>query len=233
MTGETCAAAVRSIRAYRAAHWLLASDDPVKTIAFRAGYDNAQSFGRAFRDIFGVSPTAFRRGRATSVFPHNPPKGDLLMFTVTLRTQDPIRLAGMPHKGAYYEIGRTFEQLSAVFSSRNLWAHSKGMVGVYFDDPNMVAEADLKSLAGTIVGPDFEMPDDLEEATLQGGPHAVIVFEGPYAGLKSAYDYLYGPWLDESCKEPADAPSYEIYLNSPMDTAPDDLRTEICLPLKA
>jgi AraC family transcriptional regulator len=25
---------------------------------------------------------------------------------------------------------------------------------------------------------------------------------------------------------------FEVYLNSPMDTAPEDLVTEICLPLK-
>jgi hypothetical protein len=35
-----------------------------------------------------------------------------------------------------------------------------------------------------------------------------------------------------SGEEDADSPAFEVYLNSPMDTAPEDLLTEICLPLK-
>jgi AraC family transcriptional regulator len=38
--------------------------------------------------------------------------------------------------------------------------------------------------------------------------------------------------LPRSGREPADAAMFDIYLNSPMDTAPEDLLTEICLPLK-
>jgi AraC family transcriptional regulator len=32
--------------------------------------------------------------------------------------------------------------------------------------------------------------------------------------------------------KPADAPSFEVHLNAPMDTAPEDLITELHLPLK-
>ena len=38
-------------------------------------------------------------------------------------------------------------------------------------------------------------------------------------------------WLVQSGREAADAPVFEEYLNSPKDTAPADLVTEICLPL--
>jgi AraC family transcriptional regulator len=60
----------------------------------------------------------------------------------------------------------------------------------------------------------------------------VVTYKGPYSGLEAAYTALFGNWLPESGEEPADAPCYELYLNSPMDTAPEDLITEICLPLK-
>jgi hypothetical protein len=35
-----------------------------------------------------------------------------------------------------------------------------------------------------------------------------------------------------SGEESADSPAFEVYPNSPMDTPPEDLLTEICLPLK-
>lgn len=56
---------------------------------------------------------------------------------------------------------------------------------------------------------------------------AVMHCKGPYAGLKAAYDYLFGEWLPKSGEDP----SFEIYLNDPTDTALDDLLTDICVPL--
>ncbi|MGB7318507.1 MAG: GyrI-like domain-containing protein, partial [Planktotalea sp.] len=116
--------------------------------------------------------------------------------------------------------------------ARNLWPQARGMVAVYHDDPNTVAADELRSHAGVEVGPDFKMPEGLEEVTIKSGETAVLVFKGAYMGLQQAYDWLYGQWLPNSGRVPADAPSYEAYLNSPMDTAPDDLLTEICVPLQ-
>jgi AraC family transcriptional regulator len=48
----------------------------------------------------------------------------------------------------------------------------------------------------------------------------------------AAYDWLYGQWLPSSGREAADAPVFEDYLNSPRDTLPTELRTDIYLPLK-
>jgi AraC family transcriptional regulator len=42
---------------------------------------------------------------------------------------------------------------------------------------------------------------------------------------------LLGIWLPASGESYGTTPMFEVYLNSPMDTAPDDLLTEICLPL--
>jgi AraC family transcriptional regulator len=60
----------------------------------------------------------------------------------------------------------------------------------------------------------------------------VLTFTGPYAGLPAAWDQLYAAWLPASGEEPADSPPFEVYLNSPMDTAQEALVTEICVPLR-
>ncbi len=233
MTGETCAQAARRIRLYRAGHMLVQTKLPVSRIAADVGYDNTDSFARAFRDAYGLTPAAFRKAGRPCASPITIQIGDDDMYPVTIRPQNALRLASLTHRGAYTEISDAFGQLAAVFSSRGLWAQSRGMAGVYFDDPSTVAVADLRSAAGIIVGPEFEMPEDLEELVLPAGDHAILTLEGPYTGLPNAYQYLYGPWLQESGREPADAPSFEIYLNDPTDTAPADLRTEVCLPLAA
>ena len=76
------------------------------------------------------------------------------------------------------------------------------------------------------------IPEGTVELTLAGGRHAVLHYRGPYAGLMAGYTQLYGTWLPTSGQEPRDAPPFELYLNSPMETAPADLLTDICVPLR-
>ena len=232
MTGETCAQATRRIRLHRAACWLVQTDDPVAEVAKRCGYPNAQSFTRAFGEVFGMPPGKFRkRGDLTSP-PLHRRKGEYPMLPVEIITAQPRRLAALAHKGPYLEIGGAFQQVAGVFSARNLWPHAQGMIGIYYDDPDLVAPENLNSHAGVIVDNGFAMPDNLEDVVVPGGRMAVMHFKGPYAGLKTAYDYLFGQWLLNSGNEPRDAPCFEVYLNDPSQTAPDDLLTDICVPLQ-
>jgi AraC family transcriptional regulator len=232
-TGETLAQTVRRMRMTRAAFELARGEADIPALARRVGYADATSFTRAFSEMFGQPPGAFR-GRTE--FRPQPPtlqEGVPLMLPVILRDEPARRLAAVPHRGSYFEINRAFEKLAALMAARGLFASAGKMVGVYYDDPSSVAAKALRSHAGCELGDAAPIDAPLEVVKLPAGPHAVLTFKGPYAGLPAAYDQLYGSWLPASGHVPADAPPFEVYLNSPMDTAPDDLLTEICLPLRA
>lgn len=51
--------------------------------------------------------------------------------------------------------------------------------------------------------------------------------------MKDAYHWLYGVWLPASGYEISERPGFETYLNSPVDTKPEDLRSDIYLPVEA
>ena len=153
------------------------------------------------------------------------------MHDVTTRDEPSRRLAGLPHKGAYHEIGKSFEAFGAICESRRLWPQVGAVLGVYFDSPETVAEEELRSFAGAEFA-GGALPEGMEEVKLAGGKTAVLTYKGPYSGIHAAYHSLFGNWLPQSGEEPADQPCYEIYLNNPRDTAPEELLTEICLPLK-
>ena len=230
MTGETCAQAVRRIRAHRAGMLLVQTDWPVALIASRTGHRNAQSFARSFRTHFGVTPAVFRARGVPGDF-ELLRKGEEHMSEFEIRDMGPTRLAALPHRGAYSEIGAAFQQLAAIFTARNLWGQARGMVGVYHSDPTSVPEAELRSHAGVRVPADFEMPDVLEEVVLPAGAHAVSHYTGPYAGLPAAWDALFGKSLPASGRMPADLPSFEVYLNDPTEVSPEALETELCVPV--
>ena len=153
------------------------------------------------------------------------------MHPVTIRTEPARRLIGLPHKGAYEEIGRSFEAFFALCQSRNLWSDLRASLAVYMDNPDTVATDELRSFAGAdYVGQDT--PEGMDEVRLEGGKTAVLTYKAPYSGIPAAYDSFYGNWLPQSGEEPADAPCFEVYLNDPREVAPEELLTEICMPLK-
>lgn len=230
MTGETCAQAVRRIRAHKAAHWLVQTDWPVSVIALRSGHRNVQSFARTFRAQFGVTPAEFRAAGVPGDF-ELLRTGRLKMADFEIRELPTRRLAALPHQGSFSEIGRAFQQVAAVFNARRLWPEARGMVGVYYSDPSAMPEAELRSHAGIAVGAEFDMPEVLEEVVLPAGSHAVMLYKGPYAGLPAAWEALYGKALPASGRLPAESPSFELYLNDPTEVVPEDLLTEICVPL--
>lgn len=230
MTGETCAQAVRRIRAHKAAHWLVQTDWPVPVIARRSGHRSVRSFARAFRAQYGVTPAAFRAAGVPGDF-ELLRTGRLKMVEYEIKEMPSRRLAALPHRGSYSDIGGAFQQVAAVFNARHLWPEARGMVGVYHSDPSAVPEAELRSHAGIAVAAEFDMPEVLEELVLPAGAHAVMLYKGPYAGLPAAWEALYGKALPASGRLPAESPSFELYLNDPTEVAPEELLTEICVPL--
>jgi AraC family transcriptional regulator len=231
-TGETLADAVRRIRLLKAANALIASDAPLDHIAARHGYADAASFSRAFSAFHQLSPGAFRaRGQAIAVnLRHS--AGATPMFPVTIETLEPARAAGVLHTGPYAGIGAAFQQLGGILAARNLFAQTRALFAIYHDAPDAKPEAELRSHVAVILGDGFP-PDlpGLDYFDVAGGKHAVLKHTGPYATLGPAYDWLYGKWLPQSGEEPRDAPPIELYVNDPRSTPPDQLRTDIRLPL--
>ena len=232
VVGETAASTVRRMRLHRAAVALVQGTDPVPVIARAVGYPQIASFTRAFAGHHGLTPAAFRNRGELRPFPLLSAKKGTLMYPVITRTDPARRLAAVAHKGPYPEINRAFEKLGSTVAARGFYGRLGHMVGVYYDSPADVKPADLRSHAGLEAPADLPINAPLVEVTLPAGRLAVLTFTGPYAGLPAAYDQLMGIWLPQSGEVPADSPIFEVYLNSPMDTAPEALVTEVCLPLQ-
>ncbi len=239
ITGETCAQTIRRIRMFRAANMLVQTDKTVAEIAALVGYDNVQSFGRSFRGAFGKTPVVFRQssdlaGDQTSPqSPADPPlkKGTYSMFPVNVTEAPRRRLATLPRVGPYQEGDTNYGKLFTILGASGQMQHALGVVGIYYDDPEVVPAAELRSAACMIMNDAAEIPPELTEMILPAGRVIVLRHKGPYAGLAAAYKYLYGEWIPSHDYELADQPCFEIYLNDASKTPPNELLTEICVPI--
>ena len=154
------------------------------------------------------------------------------MYDVALAPVPAMTLIAVDHRGSYMSIGKSFDLLFATLASRNLIRPDLRMIGVYLDDPTSVPESELRSQAAVAVTDPILVDAPLLTTHIRSGDYAVLKYKGPYGDMRAAYDWLFGQWLPASGREAADAPVFEEYLNSPRDTPPTELRTNIYLPLK-
>ena len=234
VTGETAVQAVRRIRLYRAAVALAQGSDCLGRIAASVGYPLAASFSRVFSESYGLSPLAFRNQNKLRRTHLSQEQRTKTMYPIEIRYEPARRLAAIVHTGAYDKIGHAFERLAATIGSRGLLPQTGKIIAVYYNDA-LISEAALRSHASFEVGAATPITAPLEEVMLPAGRYAVLRFKGPYPGLPMAFDHLVTAWLPSSgevvAKDFDHTPTFDIHLNSPLDTAPEELLTEICLPL--
>lgn len=154
------------------------------------------------------------------------------MHQVTIREEPALRLAVLPHRGPYGQIGTVFDRLMAWAVARGLVGEATRFIALYHDDPTSVPEKELRSEAGLTVPAGVEGTEGVRILDLPPTRCAVVLFKGPYAELEPVYTWLYRDWLPASGEEPADQPPREDYLNDPRTTPPAEWLTEILMPLQ-
>ncbi|MFQ1699458.1 GyrI-like domain-containing protein [Loktanella agnita] len=227
--GAPPAVIIRTVRMHKATMLLLRTDMSVAKVGAAVGYPNKRRFDRTFKDAYGQSPAAFRAaGLASDEI--SPSVGEHPMFTVETLIAPAKRLAALSHVGDYSEGSICYQKVATIITTGGHWSHVRGMVGIYYDNPDVTPTNALRSHAGVLWEGD-DVPAGLEDVAIAGGRYAVLHFKGPYIGLQKAYRYLYGDWLTETNEPLRDAPCYEVYLNDPTCTPQDELLTDIYMPL--
>jgi AraC family transcriptional regulator len=233
LVGEGVNEYVRRLRLESAAVALKSSGRSIIRVALDAGYGTHEAFSRAFRQQFGVSPSQYRAGRK----PLSPTETQTMTTEtaareVRLENVPPRRVAFLRHVGPYSTVAPTFQRLMAWAGRRGLLGPQALMIAIPYDDPGVTpadkVRCDCCVSVGGQVGPDGEVGVQ----TLEGGEYAVLTHTGPYRQLGESYRWLFGTWLPSSGREARHAPAYEVARNSPEDTPPEQLRTDIYLPLE-
>ncbi len=150
---------------------------------------------------------------------------------VKIEKREPLRVAFVRHVGPYQGVGEAWQKLCGWAGPRGLFGPNTAMLGVCHDDPDVTPPERIRYDA-CISAPDgLEAEGDVGIQEVAGGDYAVTTHHGPYENLAATYAVLCGEWLPSSGRELRSAPSLEFYRNSPQDTKPEDLVTDIYMPL--
>ena len=230
--GETVAMTARRLRLQRAAVDLAQTDRTIEEIASRAGYGGVPAFTRAFSDAYGLPPARYRQEGSHADFKPGQLATPRASWTIEIRHLPAMPMLSVAHRGPYMEIGRSFELLVGKAGAQKLLPSPFRMIAIFYDDPSVVPEDQLRSRAAIVAPSEGAVDLPLKRIEAGGGDHAVLRHKGPYADMRAAYLWLFGTWLPQSGRDAADAPVMEEYLNNPRDMLPGELLTDLFLPLR-
>lgn len=151
---------------------------------------------------------------------------------VEIKRIKPLRVAFMRHVGPYKQVGATWDKLLPILGIEGLLGGNPMFIGICHDDPEVTVPARLRYDACVTVDQEFQGEGDIGIQVIAGGDYAVTTHQGSYERLGDSYAALLGQWLPRSGRELGNAPCFEVYLNSPENTAPEDLLTDLYAPLR-
>lgn len=135
--------------------------------------------------------------------------------------------------GAYStSADQAWNAIVAFAYDHNLSGKVKNRYGIAHDNPTVTESEKIRYDACLELNDDTIKPDgEVQCKQINGGRYAVFVHAGPYELLDHTYKNI-GDWIIQSGITLRDEPQFQKYLDlDPREVAPNDLQTEIYLPI--
>lgn len=235
-TGVPPARRIRLLRLKRASMQLAFNRKrSITDIALDAGFQNVESFSRAFSRTFGQSPRAFKRQpswepwRAVFAFQQRGISPDMEVRIVEFPE---TRVAALEHRGAphrEYETARKFIEWRI---ANRLPPDRHRTYGVHYTDPRTTPPEDHRmDICVSVDRPVAPNPQGVIDKVIAGGRCAVARHIGPREFIAAAA-FLVDEWLPASGESLRDAPIFFHYVNVGPDVRDHEMITDVYLPLR-
>lgn len=236
-------ALIRSLKLKKAAYQLaFRTQLTVTDIAFQAGFENAESFSRVFRQLSGQSPSGFRKAPDWDYW-HQQDKvlsdiaGAIMTEPLVYQVQrvdfPGISVAVFEHKGAPHQLMHSIRRFIDWRKSQKLAPAKSRTFNLVYDDPATVPTQDYRfDLCCEFNGVLADNTDAIVLKQIPAGPCAMIRHTGSDEQLAQVIRYLYSVWLDETQTELRDFPLFFERVHFFPDVPQHQAVTDIYLPIE-
>ncbi len=145
-----------------------------------------------------------------------------------VKEMDAFHYGAMEFQGTFKNFEKHMGTFMKTFFSQGL-KPAGPVIGVYYNDPGKVKEEDLKWEIAFTIDKAAEVKAPLKKAEFKKQKAVVFLHVGSYETLGESYGLVF-KFIEENGYK-AVWPVYDTYLNSPMDVKPEELKTEIIIPV--
>lgn len=226
---------VRLLRLQRSSKGVAFTDARITEIALNAGFQNAESFTRAFRRTFGQSPSEFRAApdwRAWKAAINGLPQQEVISMQVEIVEFPRTPVALLEHRGPEHQVYATTRRFIEWRRSAGVRPDAGETYGLHYHDPASVAPEDYRfDLCVSYAHPVAPNPQGVFSSEIPHGRCARVRHYGSREHIPAAH-WLYGEWLPASGEELRDFPFFFHYVNVGPDVRDNDMITDVYLPLR-
>ena len=235
---EPIATYIDKVRLDTAVKLIRYSDESMNSISAKIGYSDVSSFSKAFSKEFGIPPQEFKSNREMVLNTHIDYRID---SQGKLVSEIKPKIIFLPNKKVIYkrvigeyggkEVIEAWEQLFDFIAQHKLLGWNPEFFSIYYDDPDSVGREKCTSDLCFTTKKDIEEHDVFKLNLFEEGKYAVFRYKGSYERLWELYDKIYGDWLLSVDYKLRDVPPLEKYINYSPKTKPENLLTEIYIPI--
>lgn len=244
--GETIGSYIRSRRLTQAAYDLVYSNKKILDIAISLYFESAESFTRAFKKRYGITPTEYRRnGIDVLIGSHQPMQIDKLTecnyvdlapeivtfqakFVVGFRFEMSIK------KNNSIDM---WEKLNAQLAKQNDISTHNNRYSIYEAGDTCLSNTFSKNSETTVfIG--IETPRDtnvsngMQIKEISCGKYAKFIHKGTVKNLISTYNYIWGVWFPKSSFQLAHRDDLECYTEQFLGPENENSQIEIYFPIQ-
>ncbi|GHV18079.1 AraC family transcriptional regulator [Bacteroidia bacterium] len=219
-------------RVERAVMYMQTEEMSLTKLAEMVGYDNPQSFSKAFKKQFGISPKLYMNELRMKLEGYVKSSGNRQsqLYSEICEERDLelvyIRIIGKYGEDEPYETA--WNTLIRFLESKQALSNQTRFIGISFDDPNVTKHEQCRFYACATVEKKIAPTGEFGTIQLRHGKYAVYTLKGSYSGLQELYNNI-SINFDYALRHGV---AFEEYLNSPHDTKEEDLLTKIFIPIK-
>ena len=242
ITGDTVAGYIRRRRLTKAAFELVETDKKILDIALDYRFETPESFSRAFRRMYGISPGKYRKQKPCTVYLHQTRidekflrhiKGGITMEPRILQ-MDMFKIVGMKYYGENKnnEIGRLWDLFNPRVSEIKNQQGSNVRYGICYPIGDSAEKGEFEYIALIEVSDLNEIPEGMVGRTIQTQTYAVFTHKGSLEKIAETYKYIYGTWHPKSGYELLKTPDFEYYDERFDPDTEEDSEFDIYIPIK-
>ncbi|MFT4967709.1 MAG: AraC family transcriptional regulator [Candidatus Deianiraeaceae bacterium] len=139
------------------------------------------------------------------------------------------------HVGKYEECDAVWQKISAFSQEKNIMNQDTIVLGLCYDDPQTVKECRYDACVSLPNGLDpkvIDLPEGIIIKILEEKKCIMAIHKGAYKDMFGFYTELYGDEVAKKYTIDLEKPAIEIYLNCAKSTSPENLLTQVFIPIK-
>ncbi len=219
----------------------------LKNLVYQYGFNSDNSFSRAFKKYYGVSPTKFKSegGKILSKIGIEPFSAEKYICSIDnhklwnkMNTQilikelPTLKLASISHIGKFDTAGNMFQKLMEWGDKKKVLLTSDfKAITIYHDNPNVTQHSKMRFSACITISKDIKADGEIRQINIKKGIFAVGHFEIKGEEISQAWKNMC-IWVIENGYEFRDGDYFEMYHNDHSTHPEQKSIVDICIPLE-